>query len=92
MRAPECAAEHLNLGKNTYFGPGYDNVNFNVVKHFPLPILGERGQLDFRTEFFNLFNRTNLSNVQGDLSSSDFGRATTALGGRNIQFGVRLAF
>jgi hypothetical protein len=80
------------LGKNTYYGPGYDNVNFNIVKHFPLHWLGEQGKLDFRTEFFNFFNRTNLSNVQGDLSSSDFGRATTALGGRNVQFGVRLAF
>jgi hypothetical protein len=81
-----------NLGRNMYFGPGYANTNLNVVKHFPLHILGERGQLDFRAEFFNLFNRTNLSNVQGDLSSSDFGRATTALGGRNVQFGLRLAF
>jgi hypothetical protein len=81
-----------NLGRNTYFEPGYNNTNFNVVKHFPMPFLGERGLLDFRAEFFNVLNQTNLSNVQGDLSSSQFGRATTALGGRNIQFGVRLAF
>jgi hypothetical protein len=81
-----------NLGKNTYFEPGYANTNFNVVKHFPMPFLGERGVMDFRAEFFNFFNRTNLSNVANDMSSSQFGRATTALGGRNIQFGVRLAF
>jgi hypothetical protein len=81
-----------SLGRNTFYGPGYNNVNFNVVKHFPLPFLGEQGKLDFRTEFFNFFNRTNLSNPQGDLASSQFGRATTALGGRNVQFGVRLAF
>ena len=80
------------LGRDTYFGPGYANVNFNVVKHFPLRMLGERGKLDFRAEFFNLLNRTNLSNIQGDLSSSQFGRATTALGGRNVQFGLKLAF
>jgi hypothetical protein len=81
-----------SLGRNTFYGPGYANVNFNIVKHIPMRFLGERGLLDFRTEFFNLFNRTNLSSVQGDLSSSQFGRATTALGGRNVQFGVRLAF
>jgi hypothetical protein len=62
------------------------------VKHFPMPFLGERGQLDFRTEFFNLFNRVNLGAMVGDLSSSQFGRATTALGARNVQFGLRLAF
>ncbi len=81
-----------NLGRNMYFGPGYANTNFNVVKHFPLPFLGEQGKLDFRAEFFNLFNRVNLSSIQGDLSSSQFGRATTALGARNVQFGLRLAF
>lgn len=80
------------LGKNTFYGPGYDNVNFNVVKHFPIRWLGEQGKLDFRTEFFNFFNRTNLSNVDGNLADSNFGRATTALGGRNLQFGLRLAF
>jgi hypothetical protein len=80
------------LGKNMYFGPGYANTNFNVVKHFPLRFLGEQGKLDFRAEFFNVFNRVNLSQIQGDLSSSQFGRATTALGARNVQFGLRLAF
>jgi hypothetical protein len=80
------------LGRDMYFGPGYANTNFNVVKHFPLHMLGEQGKLDFRAEFFNLFNRVNLSQMQGDLSSSQFGRATTALGGRNVQFGLRLAF
>jgi hypothetical protein len=81
-----------SLGRNTFYGPGYANVNFNVVKHFPIHWLGEQSVLDFRTEFFNLFNRTNLSNVDGNLADSQFGRATTALGGRNVQFGVRLAF
>jgi hypothetical protein len=81
-----------DLGRNMYFQPGYANTNFNVVKHFPLHFLGEQGKLDFRAEFFNFFNRVNLSNIQGDLSSSQFGRPTTALGGRNVQFGLRLAF
>ena len=81
-----------NLGRNTYFGPGYANTNFNVVKRFPLRMLGEKGQLDFRTEFFNLFNRVNLGQPVGNLSNSQFGRSTSALGARNVQFGLRLAF
>ena len=81
-----------NLGRNTYFGPGYANTNLNLVKRFPLHVLGERGQLDFRTEFFNLFNRVNLGQPTGNLSSSQFGRSTTALGARNVQFGLRIAF
>jgi hypothetical protein len=80
------------LGRDMYFGPGYANVNYNVVKHFPLRFLGEQGKLDFRAEFFNVLNRVNLSQMNGDLASAQFGRATTALGGRNVQFGLRLAF
>jgi hypothetical protein len=80
------------LGRNMYFGPGYANTNLNIVKRFPFPMLGERGQIDFRTEFFNLFNRVNLGQPTGNLNSSQFGRSTTALGARNVQFGVRVAF
>ena len=79
------------LGRNMYFGPHYNNTNLNIVKRFPVP-LGERGQLDFRVELFNLFNATNLTGVVGDISSSQFGHATNALGARNTQFGLRLSF
>lgn len=80
------------LGRNMYFGPHYYNANLNIVKRFPLPFLGEQGMLDFRTELFNLFNTTNLDAVVGDVSSGQFGQATTALGARNVQFGLRIAF
>lgn len=80
------------LGRNMYFGPGYANTNFNIIKRFPFPAIGERGQIDFRTEFFNLFNRVNLGQPTGNLSSSQFGKSTTALGARNVQFGIRIAF
>ena len=80
------------LGRNTYFGPGFAITNMNVVKRFPFHLIGERGQIDFRAEFFNLFNRVNLGQPVGNLSSSQFGRSTTALGARNVQFGLRVAF
>jgi hypothetical protein len=81
-----------DLGKNMYYGPHYYNTNLNFVKHFPLKFLGDQGVLDFRAEFFNLFNTTNLAGMVGDISNPQFGRATTALGARNVQFGLRLAF
>jgi hypothetical protein len=81
-----------NLGRNTYYGPGFANTNLNVVKRFPAPFLGEQGRVDFRAEFFNLFNRVNLGLPSGNISSSQFGRSTTALGARNTQFGLRLEF
>jgi hypothetical protein len=80
------------LGRNMYFGPGYAQTNFNVVKPFPLPMLGEAGRIDLRAEFFNLFNRVNLAQPVGSLTSSQFGQSTSALGARNVQFGLRLQF
>ena len=80
------------LGRNMYFGPGYAQTNFNVVKRFPLHMLGDQGQIDLRGEFFNLFNRVNLGQPTGSLTSSTFGKSTSALGARNVQFGLRLAF
>ena len=41
--------------------------------------------------FWNVASNV-ASYLNGDLSSSQFGRATTALGARNVQFGLRLAF
>mgnify|MGYP003579831702 CR=1 FL=1 len=47
--------------------------------------------LEFRAEFFNVFNNTSFSGLTNDLSSSSFGTYpgtdTTA---RQIQFGVKL--
>jgi hypothetical protein len=77
------------LGRNMYFGPHYYNTNLNIVKRFKIR---EKLQVDFRSELFNLFNTTNLDAVVGDISDPQFGRATTALGARNVQFGLRFAF
>jgi hypothetical protein len=81
-----------NLARNPYIGPGYANTNLNLLKRFPALFLGEQGQIDFRAEFFNLLNRVNLGQPTGAITSSQFGRVTTALGGRNVQFGLRVAF
>jgi hypothetical protein len=81
-----------NLPRNPYIGPGYAITNMNLLKRFPAKFLGEQGQIDFRAEFFNLFNRVNLGQPTGAITSSQFGRVTTALGGRNVQFGLRIAF
>ena len=71
------------------------------------PPLGEQGRLQFRAEFFNLFNHTNLNNPNAVLQSSTFGEATFGRQGfgsvlpsvsplseqpRRIQFGVKIYF
>lgn len=83
------------LGRNVFTGPGFANTNLNVIRRFPAPFLGEKGNIDFRAEFFNLFNRLNL-NPQGIVTNiadpSRFGQVTSALGARNVQFGLKILF
>jgi len=52
-----------NLGnepRNYLRGPHLSNVDFSAVKDTALKFLGEGGQLEFRAEFFNIFNHPNL--------------------------------
>jgi hypothetical protein len=80
------------LARNPFIGPGFNSTDMNITRKFPAPFLGEAGRIDFRAEFFNLFNRTNLQNPQGEIRNSNFGRSTSAFGARNIQFGLKLIF
>jgi len=83
-----------NLGRNTFHGPGYANTDFSVIKNTRIPwFLGNEGaNLQFRAEFFNLFNRVNLTNVNNQINGAAFGKSTSTYPARDIQFALRLAF
>ena len=54
-----------NLGRNTERGPGFGNWDWGLLKSFKLP--GESNSLQFRAEFFNLFNNVNCRQPELDL-------------------------
>ncbi len=82
-----------NLGRNTYDDPGYANTNLNVAKLFYAPwFRGEKMNLEFRGEFFNLFNHPNLTTMSADLVNSNFGQATSQQPARSIQLHLRAEF
>ena len=89
-----------NLGRNTIIGPGFSNVDCSLTKSMTVSKLGESGSLDFRFEFFNLFNRTNfdlpsterMAVFSEESGREDFARITSARKSREIQFGVKLRF
>ena len=80
-----------NLGKNTFTGPSFWSIDLSLFKDFPLPI-NEGTTLQFRAEFFNLFNRVNLFLPQVDLDSSLFGMSTSSFEPREIQFALKFIF
>lgn len=83
-----------SLGRNTYHGPGYANTDFSIIKntHSPWFFGGEGANIQFRAEFFNLFNRVNLINPVGDLAQGGFGKSVSVYPARDIQFGLRIGF
>jgi Carboxypeptidase regulatory-like domain len=80
-----------NASRTPLSGPGFVNTDFSVIKHFMLPREGMR--LDFRSEFFNLFNHAQFGQPGGDINSTTFGVINTTVGNpRVIQFALKLAF
>lgn len=79
-----------NAGRNLGVAPGYSDFDFGLFKSFPLPY--REMSLQFRAEFFNGFNNTNLAAPNGDVSSAAFGTISSAFDPREIQFGLKLSF
>lgn len=86
-----------NLGRNTFVGPGYLDLDTSLFKNFRL---ADRFRLQFRAEAFNIFNHTNfqlgVANVgpsgNNHLNSPNFGKAGGTFSPRNLQFGLKLSF
>ena len=79
-----------NEGRNDLVGPPFKNVDFSAFKDFSLL---ENAKLEFRSEFFNVFNHTNYGVPSNNVQSSSFGQILGANGnGREIQFALKVMF
>jgi outer membrane receptor protein involved in Fe transport len=78
------------VGIDTLRGPGLWNADIGMNKNFRL---GERRELQFRSEFFNIFNNVNLATPNATVISSSFGRITaSAAPPRVIEFALKFRF
>jgi hypothetical protein len=57
-----------------------------------MKVLGENSKIEFRMNFYNLFNKLNLTNLQTDIMNAHFGEAQNALGARVIEMQARFSF
>ena len=81
-----------NANRTPLYGPGFVNTDLSIVKHFPLPIR-ESTDLEFRAEFFNLFNHAQFYVPGQDVDSSGFGQITETVNNpRLIQFALKVRF
>jgi hypothetical protein len=83
------------LGRNTFRGPGFHDFDIALVKDTPFGHRGngELGTVEFRAEFFNVFNIVNFGLPSNILRGSGFGIISkTAGSSRQIQFSLKLIF
>jgi hypothetical protein len=87
-----------NAGRNLIRGPDFWQADTALSRDFRI---NERFVLVFRAEAFNIFNRAQYGNPNGNFSSASFGQITTTVNGssatgsgtpREFQFAMRLRF
>jgi hypothetical protein len=72
-------------------GPDFVNTDFSVIKQFALPREGMG--LNFRAEFFNLFNHAQFGSPVNDVSALGFGSVNSTVNNpRLVQLALKLSF
>jgi len=83
------------LGRDTFRGPAFRDLDMSLIKD---TALGKRGNseaatLEFRAEFFNVFNLVNFSLPSNVVLGSGFGEINKTAGpSRQIQFSLKLIY
>ncbi len=84
------------LGRDTFRGPAYYDFDFALIKTTPIshrPSGLERADLQFRGEFFNVFNIVNMGLPANTIKGSGFGLISKTAGtSRQIQFSLKLIY
>jgi hypothetical protein len=91
------------VARNSLTGPGYRDVDMTVSKSFGfgrIKGMGEGSALEFRADFFNLFNNLNFKpggastggGISDNITAANFGQDSTALGSRTVTLQARFHF
>ena len=83
------AGQFGNEGRKIVEGPGYQQWDFSLFKDIHI---WEAKRLQFRTEFFNVFNHANFRLPVNEISSPNFGQIQNALPGRLVQLALKFLF
>jgi hypothetical protein len=82
-----------NLGRNALIGPAFANIDSSLMKQATLfKVVDQPFDLQFRWEFFNIFNHPNFGFPGNAFGTPTFGQLTSASPGRKMQVGLKLIF
>src|SRR5205085_11223939 len=78
-----------NAGRNSFYGPGQNNLDLTLSKNFKF----EKESFQFRAELFNALNRPFLDNPITQRDNPAFGTITQTLrDNRQIQMGLKISY
>jgi hypothetical protein len=78
-----------SVSKGQFTGPHFLDWDMGIFKNFDLT---ERARLQFRAEFFNIFNHTNLLDPVTTVNTAGFGSITSANDPRIGQLAMKISF
>lgn len=78
-------------GRNIARSDNFFQLDLAIQKRFHLPIT-EQTRLEFRAEFFNLFNKTNFQAANANIVSPAFGTINSTFPARQIQLALKFSF
>jgi hypothetical protein len=84
-----------NSARDLLSGPGFFNLDYSLIKSFPIRQgpFKETQKVDFRAEFFNIFNHPNFNLPSGSWSFNPlYPQITSAASPRIIQFALKYIF
>jgi hypothetical protein len=85
---PNAIGTFGDSGRNILQGPKYFDMDLGLFKTTHVT---ERVSIQFRAEFFNIFNDVNFQNP-GNTLGSGFGQITSALDPRILQFALKVLY
>ena len=77
------------LSRRALYGPGFGNIDFVLQKNISLK---ERQRLQFRIDFYNLFDTVNFNRVNQNARSGSFGLLNRVAQPRRVQLMFRYSF
>jgi len=96
---PIASAYVVGIGRNSFRGPCYTDVDMSVAKEFTYEGFGHHSLLRFQANAFNVFNILSLAPIRNGnndggalITSAQFGQSSGANAGRVIELLARFQF
>ena len=91
FQLPTASQPYGNVGRNAFRAPRFWQMDVALQKSIPIPVK-EGTEVQFRSEFFNILNRTNFRPPDANFSNASFGTIRSTYSPRQIQFALKVVF